>query len=349
MELFRSLDGKLKDNVTINFAAKEIDVFSDRCLDDTCLCERPVVGSALAAGADDGPSPVISKLPWLRQGSPRWFFTKSCQGHKRTLVGPLQYIILPKNDFPHHMFLQIIQIDDVLMIALPFEVTKESGNRIAKECKDKLASANKNDLQYFPVISVANGYYGYVTTPEEYSIQRYEGGHTLYGPQTQPFLAKQIGKLALELGQDNREKNFPAKWSYDLKMKRFIKGEAADGTKREAITDPSFVAAKTNEEPYWSFVWEDLPPHLISWAQTLVGIEESKDGISWKQLQQNGQPLDDRGYDVAVILKNVNNWGKTGVYETRWYNPPAGENGSLYRFAILPQAGQDYIYSKSFN
>lgn len=349
MEVFRSLDGKLKDNVTINFAAKEIDVFTDYCIDDTCLCDRPVVGSALAAGADDGPSPVISKLPWLRQGSPRWIFTNFCQGHKRTLVGPLQYLVLLKKNFPHNMFLQTIQIDDVLLIPLPFETTIESGNRIAKECKDKLASANKNDLKYFPVISIANGYYGYVTTPEEYSKQRYEGGHTLYGPKTQPFLAKQVSKLALELGQDNRDKNFPAKWSYDLNMKRFIKGEAVDGIKRKAIDAPSFVSAKTNEEPYWSFVWEDMPPYMITWSQTMVGIEESQDGISWKQLQQNGQPVNDSGYDVAVMLKDVTDWGKIGVYETRWYNPPAGEKGSLYRFAILPQKGQDAIYSKSFN
>ena len=349
MELFRSLDGKLKDNVTINFAAKEIDVFTDRCIDDICLCERPVVGSALAAGADDGPSPVISKLPWLRQGSPRWFFTKSCQGHKRTLGGPFQYLVLSKDGFPHQMFFQTIQIDDVLLIALPYEATQESGIRIAKECKDKLAAANKNDLQYFPVISVANGYFGYVTTPEEYSIQRYEGGHTLYGPQTQPFLARQVSKLAMEMGQDSLKKNFPEKWSYNLKMKRFTYGKALEGTKRNTITDPSFVAAKTNEEPYWSFVWEDMPPHLITWAQTLVGIEESKDGISWKQLQQNGQSIDDRGYDVAVILIDTKDSGKTGIYETRWYNPPSGEKGTLYRFAILPQKGQDYMYSKSFN
>lgn len=349
MELFRSLDGNLKDKVTINFAAREIDVFSKPCIDETCLCERPVVGSALAAGADDGYSPVIRKLPWLRQGSARWFFTKSCQGHKRVLLGPLQYIYLNKNDFPHKMFLQTIQIDDVLLIPVPFETTLESGVRIAKQCKDKLASENKNDVLSFAVISVANGYYGYVTTPEEYSIQRYEGGHTLYGPQTQPFLAKQISGLALEMKQAKRENNLPEKWSYTLKVKRFTDGKPSSGTKRTAYADPSFVAPKTNEEPYWSFAWEDLPPHLISWEQTLVGIEESKDGILWKQFQQNGQPLDDRGYDIAVILKDVTIQETAVIYETRWYNPPVRESEKYFRFVILPQTGQDCVYSKSFH
>ena len=349
LKLFRSLDGKLKNDVTINFAAREIDVFSQNCIDETCLCERPVVGSTLAAGADDGPSPVISKLPWLRQGSARWFFTKSCQGYKRTLAGPLQYIYLPKNDFPHQMLLQVIQIDDILLIPLPFETTKESGVRIAKQCAERLASENKNDLRFFVAISCANGYFGYVTTPEEYSIQRYEGGHTLYGPQTQLFLAKQLSKLTLEMGKGKSENNFPEKWSYNLRVKRFIAGETENDTQRKAITPPSFIATKNNEEPYWFFIWEDLPPQLVSWEQTMVRIEESNDRNTWKQLLIGGQPLDDSGYDIAVLCNNIINQGKTGVYETRWYNPPSDEKGKYYRFAILPQAGQDFLYSAPFH
>ncbi|MCX5848800.1 MAG: neutral/alkaline non-lysosomal ceramidase N-terminal domain-containing protein [Deltaproteobacteria bacterium] len=345
-ELFRSLDGKLKNDATIRFLARETDVFSEPCVDETCLCDRPVVGCALAAGADDGPSPVISKLPWLRQGSPRWFFTNSCQGHKRNLAGPLQNIFLPKNDFPHQLLLQMIQINDVLLLPLPFETTKEAGVRIAEQCRDKLLSEK---LQSFVVISCANGYYGYVTTPEEYSIQRYEGGHTLYGPQTQPFLAKQLSKMALEMGQGKSENNFPEKWSYNLRAKRFFASEVTGRTERKTNTHPVFIAAKINDEPYWSFVWEDLPPHLLSWEKTLVRIEKSDDGVKWEQLRLNRQPLDDSGYDIAILCNDVINQGKTGIYETRWYNPPVGEKKDSYRFVILPQAGQDLLYSASFH
>jgi neutral ceramidase len=348
-ELFRSLDGKLKDEVTIRFLAKEIDVFSEPCIDETCLCERPVVGAVLAAGADDGPSPVINKLPWLRQGSPRWFFTESCQGHKRTLLGPLQYLILPRKDFPHQLLLQMIQIDDVLLLPLPFETTKEAGIRISKQCQDKLKSENKNDLRSFVVISCANGYYGYITTPEEYSIQRYEGGHTLYGPQTQSFLAKHLSRMIPEMEQGKNEGNFPEHWTYNLRAKRFLASEVKSQTKRKAKTNPVFHSAKINDEPYWSFVWEDLPPHLISWKQTLVKIEKSDDEINWKQFRLNGQPQDDSGYDIAILYNDVVNHGKTGIYETRWYNPPVSEKKDFYRFVILPQAGQDSLYSVPFN
>ena len=39
--------------------------------------------------------------------------------------------------------------------------------------------------QHVVVSSVANEYSGYVATAEEYALQYYEGGHTLYGPKTQ--------------------------------------------------------------------------------------------------------------------------------------------------------------------
>jgi len=122
-------------------------------------------------------------------------FTNFCQGHKRTLGGPLQYLILSKEDFPHELFLQVLQIGEALLIPLPFETTKEAGLRMVSKCRQQITNGSPHDLKYFFVISCANGYFGYMTTPEEYSRQRYEGGHTLYGPQTQPFVAAQLERL----------------------------------------------------------------------------------------------------------------------------------------------------------
>ncbi len=48
------------------------------------------------------------------------------------------------------------------------------------------------------VSSLANEQFCYLTTPEEYSLQRYEGGNTLYGPQSQPFIAAAAAALAAD-------------------------------------------------------------------------------------------------------------------------------------------------------
>jgi hypothetical protein len=152
-----------------------------------------------------------------------------------------------------------------------------------------------------------------------------------------------------EMGQGKNESNFPQHWTYNLRAKRFLASEVKSQTKRKMKTNPVFHAAKINDEPYWSFVWDDLPPHLISWEQTLVRIEKSDDGINWKQFRLNGQPQDDSGYDIAILCNDVVNHGETGIYETRWYNPPDREKKEFYRFLILPQAGQDFLYSMPFN
>jgi len=50
-----------------------------------------------------------------------------------------------------------------------------------------------------------------------------------------------------------------------------------------------------------------------------------------------------------VLHHKTINRGSTGVYETRWYNPPAHVQDKYYRFVILPQAGQELLYSEAFN
>lgn len=199
-------------------------------------------------------------------------------------------------------------------------------------------------MHHFVVVSCANGYVGYVTTPEEYSVQHYEGGHALYGPQTQPFLAAHLSKLALDMKNGATVSHLPGKWSYSLRIKNSITGNRLISVERKTISDPEFVASKAGDESYWSFVWKDLPSSLIPWGKTLVRIEESANKQSWRQNLMNRQPLDNSGYDVAVLHQNTINHGEAGIYETRGYNPATHAEDKYYRFVILPQTGQDLLY-----
>ena len=45
----------------------------------------------------------------------------------------------------------------------------------------------------------SNGYAGYITTPEEYMVQQYEGGHTLHGRWTLPAYQQIVSGLANSL------------------------------------------------------------------------------------------------------------------------------------------------------
>ena len=52
----------------------------------------------------------------------------------------------------------------MLLIPLPFEVATKAGRRIASRCRES-SPGMKDDM--YMVLSVSNGYCGYVTTPEE--------------------------------------------------------------------------------------------------------------------------------------------------------------------------------------
>ena len=72
---------------------------------------------------------------------------------------------------------QVIRVGDRLLLGTPGEPSVEMGRRF----EDAVRSVIPEGVKDLVVVSLANGYMGYLTTPEEYDMQHYEGGHTVYG------------------------------------------------------------------------------------------------------------------------------------------------------------------------
>ena len=79
---------------------------------------------------------------------------------------------------PYILPLQIVILGNVAAIACPGEFTNTAKKRLVKTVKPILA---KRGVEQVIFNSYANDYMGYVTTPEEYEVQAYEGGHTVFG------------------------------------------------------------------------------------------------------------------------------------------------------------------------
>lgn len=88
---------------------------------------------------------------------------------------------------------QIFLIGDVVLLGLPGEFTTMAGRRIREEMQNVMKSKNKN-IQTI-LCGLSNSYSSYVTTPEEYSVQRYEGASTIFGPYTLPIYIQQYANL----------------------------------------------------------------------------------------------------------------------------------------------------------
>jgi neutral ceramidase len=347
LELFDSLKKDLSSSAVIRYRYSEVDVYKNRCSTDQCLCDKPAVGQALVAGANDRPTPVLHSIIGFAPGWPKQFNTDTCQGKKRIVAEAIHYKILPLEEFPHVLFLQAIQIQNTVLLPVPFEVTIEAGRRMMNRCGESGKTAGIPDARYI-IMDTANSYWGYCSTPEEYSIQYYEGGHTLYGPGTNGYLASALAGLTADLAKGTGGMLL-ADWNFTVKeAKNYFPADVTPMGTRKVIADPALTAAgRKNLEPYWSFRWQDLPPARVAFDEPMVSMETSDDLAAWRPLVVDNVPVDDGGYDIAIICTKARNSEGMGVYEARWYNPAPG-NGKNYRFKILPRNGQGVLYSPAF-
>jgi len=348
IQLFETLGSSLSDNIELASAAREINIREHNEVQNITLCSDPAVGSPVAAGAYERRTPWLTLLPVFHGGSVmarRWFFTEGCHGNKSHLgTAWLQPLVEPKDSFPNTVMFQLILINDMAVLPLPFEVTVEAGQRIRQRVLDSFA-AHGQPLNFAWVASSSNGYFGYTTTPEEYALQHYEGGHTLYGKNSTPYLAAQLTVLAEDFLTQGAVHEFADEWVYPLKTNQFLPAPTTSKGERQWLTAPTKVAAKkAHDEDYIAVRWLDVAPRNIAWHEHLVSVEQRIDG-SWQSLIINGEPIHDDGYDVEVrYLKD----SKEGMaeYESRWYNPAAkGE----YRFVIAARPGQPSLYSNVFH
>lgn len=346
--LFEELGARLTAKVSIATAGRELNIRQSNKIDGIELCEDPAVGAPTAAGAYERRTPFLAAIPFLKGGnimSRSWVFTDGCQGNKTHLgFKYLQPLLEPKDSFPNTVLFQLIKINDTVVMPLPFEVTTESGRRMAERVSNEFSKAN-NGIEHAWIAGNANGYFGYTTTPEEYALQNYEGGHTLYGQYSTPYLTAQLGKLAKDLNEQGEVLELLPKWDYELKVNEFFPEKVASSGKRVALEQPHVHSAESiNEESYIEFEWLDVGASEINLHEPLAKVEVMLGG-QWVAMTNGLEPINDDGYDIEVRLQDDEDQGMA-EYQVRWYNPVAG---GQYRFVIAPRSGQEQMYSQSFS
>lgn len=348
ISLFETLGGHLTAGITLDSAVRELNIREHNVVEGVRLCRNAAVGNPVAAGAYERRAPWLAAVPFLRGGhwmSRRSLFKSGCHGNKRHFgFSFLQPLLEPKGSFPNTVMFQLIRVNDTVILPLPFEVTAESGRRMAARVKQEFAQAGDDTIQHVWVAGNANGYFGYTTTPEEYSRQEYEGGHTLYGRHSTPYLTAQLGLLARDLAAKGTVHELKPKWEYLLKVNTFYPKARPSIGVRTALAEPIVVRARrANEEDYIRFRWQDLGPGEISFHQPLSRVETLADG-QWQLMRADGEPIHDDGYDLEVRYLGERDDGM-GEYEVRWYNPVPG---GPYHFVIEPRREHPALVSQAF-
>jgi hypothetical protein len=161
---------------------------------DTGTCERAELGALAALGANDHPTFLYQLLGHGPRPDPR---RKGCQAPKAAFVPPLQEMASGDAAFTSIAPLSVARIGDSAITFVPAELTTAAGLEI-KAAVAKAFEAAKDPV--VPIIGgLTNGYIQYVTTPEEYSAQGYEGASNLFGPGSGPLFVRVARALSLNL------------------------------------------------------------------------------------------------------------------------------------------------------
>lgn len=337
--LYRRLDDDLTDQVALAAAFTEIDLETDRRIGDTELPYRPTVGAALLAGAKENLTPIVHRVPGIKPGTPRRTPHPE-HGEKRVLGTERgQSVLLPLRSFPRVLPVQILRLNDCALAGAPFEITAESGRRIAEAAGAALPAGVR------PVVSsVANEYYGYVATAEEYSLQYYEGGHTLYGPNTCDFLSAHMAELASCVNEGGHRSTALDVRSWDLAVRSYWPQPDRPEAERRFVGQARFVDSTRTEDRYWEQEWIDAGPGCLSWEETVVAVEDDSRG-GWSPVRRRGRVLNDDSWWFQIECHGPAEDGYR--YLVRWFDPDVAP-GVRRRFVLLINAGRPRVFSEPF-
>ncbi|KZT04002.1 Neutral/alkaline nonlysosomal ceramidase [Laetiporus sulphureus 93-53] len=183
------------------------------------------LGFSFAGGTTDGPG----KFDFIQgdnstSHNPFWDFVKDavtppsppeqilCHYPKPILLDT-GYARKPYPWSPNTVDAQILRVGNLVMLIMPGELTTMAGRRMRSAIRSELISSGMlGEDAYVVVAGPANTYGHYVTTREEYAVQRYEGASTIFGPYTLDAYMHEYGKLVpyLDTGATGTPPSDPA-------------------------------------------------------------------------------------------------------------------------------------------
>lgn len=315
------------------------------------------LGYSFAAGTSDGPGvfdftqhdgdPSNTSPVW--QVVSRFLKTPSddqreCHGGKPILLD-VGEVFRPYHWTPNVVDVQVFRVGQVVIIVSPGEASTMAGRRWKDAVgSESLALFGEEGPALTPVVVLggpANSYTHYITTEEEYSIQRYEGASTLYGPHTLsayinvtlsflPYLsASASAQPPHDIGSfppdnSNRSLSFITGVVRDAPpvFKNF--GDVKDGVKaiynRGAIVQATFVGAN--------------PRNNLRLERTYAAVEKliiGPKGKVWTVIR------DDRDWSLVFRWRRTNEVLATSEVEITW-ETDINDDKDVYRLRYFGDA-----------
>jgi neutral ceramidase len=351
-QLYDRMEGELSDRVQLAAGIRELDLDHGGDVIGDHRLAPPLLGASQVAGAKENTTPALHLIPPFRAGYPKPFSSRRPHGAKWVLGSRrLQPLILPTQDFPRVLTIQVLRIGETTIVGAPFEITVEAGRRITEAVDRTFGGGGRGGGigggggNGTIVSSVANGYCGYCTTEEEYSRQYYEGGHNLHGPTTQGWLAAQAARLADEVataGTGFVSHLLPER-TFSLSVRHYLPVPGAGAqTTRQVLAPAEFHDGAREDPGRWEFHFIDASPGDLRWHDPMIRVEREDARIGWVTVE------DDQGVDLGVVHLAESKTGGAPTYAARWYNPWLG-GGRRHRFVVLANGDRAELASDPFD
>ncbi|CAK7333571.1 unnamed protein product [Dovyalis caffra] len=210
-ELFSKATEQLKGKVGYRHAYVDFSNLEVAQGNDVVKTCPAAMGFAFAAGTTDGPGAFDFKQG-DDKGNAFWRLVRdflktpnqeqvNCQRPKPILLDTGE-MKKPYDWAPSILPVQILRIGQLVILSVPGEFTTMAGRRLRDAVKMVLTSGARKEFGsnvHIVISGLTNTYSQYVTTFEEYEVQRYEGASTLYGPHTLSAYIQEFRKLAAAL------------------------------------------------------------------------------------------------------------------------------------------------------
>ncbi|KAF5189502.1 Neutral ceramidase [Thalictrum thalictroides] len=320
------------------------------------------MGFGFAAGTTDGPGAFDFKQG-DNKGNAFWRLVRNvlktpskeqidCQKPKPILLdtGEMKE---PYDWAPSILPIQILRIGQLVILSVPGEFTTMAGRRLRDAVRTVLTSGGQfNNNIHVVIAGLTNTYSQYITTFEEYEVQRYEGASTLYGPHTLSAYIQQFQKLAESLLSGNHVEPGPQPPDLLDKQISLLTPVVVDATPLgvkfgDVSTDvPANSTFKKGDMATVTF-WSACPRNDLMTEGTFALVEILKDKDTWIPVYDDddfclrfkwGRPWKLSTHSHATIEWRIPESVVSGVYRIRHFGAAKSLLGSIQHFTGTSRA-----------
>lgn len=258
------------------------------------------------------------------------------KGHGNKPIVFAQGLSRPFPLSPEVLPLQILRIGNLILTAIPGEITTMAGRRLRETV---LKILDNPELKYLALATYANAYAGYITTKEEYDMQHYEGASTHFGPYTLQAYEQEFCTLAKAMREGRSVSPGPYPRDLSAMQTTLQTGVVAD---TQPLPWVPFGSVETDADSCYSpgasvsvVFWGGHPKNNLRTQRTFLEVLR-RDGVDWTPIFTDLDPCtiyrwqrDFIANSKITITWNIPADTEPGEYRLRHYGDAKDIGGTI--------------------